>query len=380
MGNRARLDFHKNYAENGDPPPPIYAKSGETITIPEKPRDMNRNGFVFLCWNSNPAPNKESTDGDVAPLSKIEMPDQGGILYARWGDQATAKFDTKGGSPVPDQVKTPGQKWEKPAPDPTREGYIFDGWTEGVNHQKIFEVVTANTTFTAKWKDKYKRITIEGTGDQAKLVLTDDPHDAGLYFKWGSVVGLYNAGGANSRLPGAVADNFSLDDIAFNPMKTNTVTDWKSVPYTTASTLAHDLYKVRDGLGDPCKLVGYTVAQVKSNNFDNKTWRMPTQQENFDFLSTQSKWGTKDGVNGIYGSWSNTFGYTSGSFMPSSGWRASENGSRYYAAEKPVYWSSTAGTNPNTGSAWEYTTTGPSFNLKANYDRGYAFPIRCVRQ
>lgn len=211
-------------------------------------------------------------------------------------------------------------------------------------------------------------------------MLTDDPHDAGLYFKWGSVVGLYNAGGANSRLPGAVADNFSLDDIAFNPMKANTVTDWQSVPYTTASTLAHDLYKVREGLGDPCKLVGYTVAQVKSNNFDNKTWRMPTQQENFDFLSTQSYWGTKDGVNGIYGSWSNTFGYQSGSFMPSSGWRTSADGSRYYAAEKPVYWSSTAGTNPNTGSAWEYTTTGPSFNLKANYDRGYAFPIRCVRQ
>lgn len=381
VGNRARLDFRKNGAENGDPPPPIYAKSGETITIPEKPRDMNRSFFVFLCWNSSPAPNKENTHGDVVPLSKIEMPDQGGILYARWGDQATAKFDTKGGSPVPpDQVKTPGQKWEKPVPDPTREGYIFDGWTEGVNHQKIFEFVTANTTFTAKWKDKYKRITIEGTGDQAKLVLTDDPHDAGLYFKWGSVVGLYNAGGANSRLPGAVADNFSLDDIAFNPMKTNTVTDWKSVPYTTASTLAHDLYKVREGLGDPCKLVGYTVAQVKSNNFDNKTWRMPTQQENFDFLSTKSYWATKDGVNGIYGSWSDAFGYQSGSFMPSSGWRTSADGSRYYAAEKPVYWSSTAGTNPNTGSAWEYTTTGPSFNLKANYDRGYAFPIRCVRQ
>ncbi|MFR4026417.1 MAG: hypothetical protein ACLTZY_12965 [Alistipes indistinctus] len=34
------------------------------------------------------------------------------------------------------------------------------------------------------------RITIQGTGDQAQLVLTEDPHDAGLYFRWGSVVGL----------------------------------------------------------------------------------------------------------------------------------------------------------------------------------------------
>lgn len=138
-----------------------------------------------------------------------------------------------------------------------------------------------------------------------------------------------------------------------------------------------------DGLGDPCKLVGTTVYDIKygsGSTVDNKKWRMPTQADNIAFLSTQCYWGTKDGVNGIYGSWANFTGYVSGSFMPSSGWRASEDGSRYYATQKPVYWSSTAGTNTNTGSAWEYTTTGPSTNLKANYDRGYAFPIRCVRQ
>lgn len=386
VGNRARLDFHLNYGD-GTPPPPIIAESNAKIVIPEMPNTMYRTGSVFLCWNWNPAPNPESTNEDVAVLSTISMPEQGGILYARWGDEATAKFDTgSGGSAVPDQVKTAKEKWLKPSPDPTREGYIFDGWSDGTNGQKFGGAVTASTTFTAKWKELYKRITIQGTGDQAMLVLTDDPHDAGLYFKWGSVVGLYNAGGANSRLPGAVTDNFSLDDIAFNPTNSKyiTITDWNSVPYSTGTALQHNYGTVTmDGLGDPCKLVGTTVYDIKygsGSTVDNKKWRMPTQADNIAFLSTQCYWGTKDGVNGIYGSWANFTGYVSGSFMPSSGWRASEDGSRYYATQKPVYWSSTAGTNTNTGSAWEYTTTGPSINLKANYDRGYAFPIRCVRQ
>lgn len=150
-------------------------------------------------------------------------------------------------------MKTAKEKWLKPSPDPTREGYIFDGWSDGTNGQKFGGAVTASTTFTAKWKELYKRITIQGTGDQAMLVLTDDPHDAGLYFKWGSVVGLYNAGGANSRLPGAVTDNFSLDDIAFNPTNSKyiTITDWNSVPYSTGTALQHNYGTVTmDGLGD----------------------------------------------------------------------------------------------------------------------------------
>lgn len=106
------------------------------------------------------------------------------------------------------------------------------------------------------------RITIQGTGDQAQLVLTEDPHDAGLYFRWGSVVGLSNAGGRNSPLPGVVTDNFSLDDIAFNPMETNTVTDWNSVPYASipyTQSIPHDQASVKQGRGDPC---GWSVIRL----------------------------------------------------------------------------------------------------------------------
>lgn len=67
------------------------------------------------------------------------------------------------------------------------------------------------------------------------LVLTDDPHDAGLYFKWGSVVGSTMPAGQTAGCLGAVTDNFSLDDIAFNPTNSKyiTITDWNSVPYSS---------------------------------------------------------------------------------------------------------------------------------------------------
>lgn len=96
------------------------------------------------------------------------------------------------------------------------------------------------------------------------------------------MIGLYNAGGANSRLPGAVTDNFSTDDIAFNPTSSKyiPITDWNSVPYSTGTTLQHNYGTVTmDGLGDPCKLVGTTVYDIKNGSgstVDNKKWRMPT--------------------------------------------------------------------------------------------------------
>ncbi|MFR4026416.1 MAG: hypothetical protein ACLTZY_12960 [Alistipes indistinctus] len=70
-----------------------------------------------------------------------------------------------------------------------------------------------------------------------------------------------------------VTDNFSLDDIAFNPMETNTVTDWNSVPYASipyTQSIPHDQASVKQGRGDPCRLVGYTVAQVRRTTSTTK--------------------------------------------------------------------------------------------------------------
>lgn len=225
------------------------------------------------------------------------------------------------------------------------------------------------------------RITIQGTGDQAQLVLTEDPHDAGLYFRWGSVVGLYNAGGRNSPLPGVVRDNFSLDDIAFNPMETNTVTDWDNVPYSSIryyQSIPHDQASVKQGRGDPCRLVGYTVAQVRANYFDNKTWRMSTHAEDVEFVG-KLQWGAKDGVNGCYCNWPGTSDYHGGTFMPSSGYRGWADGKRTYSDLQPQYWSST-GTQSGWAFSWLYNSENGYLNEGATTTVKNGLMVRCVRQ
>ena len=69
--------------------------------------------------------------------------------------QYTVTFDTQGGSPVPSRKVNHGKTVQKPAPNPVRTSYIFDGWykerayTTPWNFTK--DVVTANITLFAKW-------------------------------------------------------------------------------------------------------------------------------------------------------------------------------------------------------------------------------------
>lgn len=69
--------------------------------------------------------------------------------------QYTVTFDTQGGSPVPSRKVNHGKTVQKPAPNPVRTSYIFDGWykerayTTPWNFTK--DVVTTNITLFAKW-------------------------------------------------------------------------------------------------------------------------------------------------------------------------------------------------------------------------------------
>ncbi|WP_258334410.1 RCC1 domain-containing protein [Bifidobacterium asteroides] len=62
-------------------------------------------------------------------------------------------FDAGEGSPKPaDQnVSTPYGRAKRPSPDPTRDGYQFDGWFIGQVAYDFSKPVTQNLTLTAKW-------------------------------------------------------------------------------------------------------------------------------------------------------------------------------------------------------------------------------------
>ncbi|MDT7512266.1 InlB B-repeat-containing protein [Bifidobacterium sp. H1HS10N] len=68
----------------------------------------------------------------------------------------TVGFDSDGGSlkPDPQQVSYPLGRVQRPTPDPTREGYQFDGWFRDNIAYDFSKPVTQNFTLTAHWTFK----------------------------------------------------------------------------------------------------------------------------------------------------------------------------------------------------------------------------------
>ena len=65
----------------------------------------------------------------------------------------TVHFDTGGGKPEPanQSFSTINGRVKRPSPDPTREGFLFDGWFIGQVAYDFSRPVTKDLTLTAKW-------------------------------------------------------------------------------------------------------------------------------------------------------------------------------------------------------------------------------------
>lgn len=62
----------------------------------------------------------------------------------------TVTFDTAGGSEIEEKTVESGKTVEKPA-DPTKEGYLFDGWYNGETAYDFSTPVTGDITLKANW-------------------------------------------------------------------------------------------------------------------------------------------------------------------------------------------------------------------------------------
>ncbi|MCT8157981.1 RCC1 domain-containing protein [Bifidobacterium polysaccharolyticum] len=73
----------------------------------------------------------------------------------------TVTFDTGEGNTKPEdqQVPYPYGRAKRPSPDPTRNGYQFDGWFTGNTAYDFSKPVTENITLTAHWTSKNPRTT-----------------------------------------------------------------------------------------------------------------------------------------------------------------------------------------------------------------------------
>ena len=89
----------------------------------------------------------------------------------REGQQSTTHqvtFNTAKGSqaPEPQQVDYPYGRVRRPSPDPTREGYLFDGWFIGEVAYDFSKPVTKDLTLTAKWTPENRNNTWKINPDQ----------------------------------------------------------------------------------------------------------------------------------------------------------------------------------------------------------------------
>ena len=139
------------------------------------------------------------------------------------------------------------------------------------------------------------RITWDDEHEQ--YVLTTDPRDAGLYFRYGSVVGLFSGTGRHTQ-DLSLGTNTSVFNVANHVtinVSTVTITGVSDVPYVNTHThidaAYHTATNVKAGRGDPCRLVGLdlnnirnkSAGQLTATEIDNFTWRLPTGPEHQQF-------------------------------------------------------------------------------------------------
>jgi hypothetical protein len=260
-------------------------------------------------------------------------------------------------------------------------------------------------TIPAKIQGNYR---INWTGN--KYVLTADPANAGLYFKFGSVVGIYSGAGEVHILPTSYAninkDTFeAATDIAWDPTGTvsgdaregwatvpkynNNGTDYSKKLTITSESGYHSIENVKAGKGDPCRLVYLDLEKIKNTaaneltyaDIDNGKWRLPTHAENQSFAGREvdgnftGHWTKQDGING--GMFPDTTLGDETTFLPAAGCRDNVDGQVHGQISTAGYWSSTPN-NATTGICFFHSATYISILCLHDFAMGH--PVRCVRQ
>ncbi len=111
---------------------------GKTAT---KPADPSKTGCRFDGWYNG----SEKFDFGSAVTSDI-------TLTAHWTEVFyTVTFDSAGGSAVDAQKVQKDSKATMPG-NPTKSGYVFDGWYNGNVKFDFSSEITSNITLTAHWK------------------------------------------------------------------------------------------------------------------------------------------------------------------------------------------------------------------------------------
>ena len=232
-------------------------------------------------------------------------------------------------------------------------------------------------------------------------VITYDPRNAGLFFRYGSVVGIYSDHHAIKNLTPPLTpstDTYDSGDVAWTPQ--GTTYTWASIPYVSTgldiTESFHTAANVKAGLGDPCRLVGldlYTIQNTAAGSLspeqiDNKTWRLPTMQDNVDFSelgssgsSTGAWWWAENAAGNIsFGVAGAEFPTRNSSglhkFLPAAGGRNQSFGPINDQGVYGWYWSSER--YPSYTTPYMFSFNDFEAYPANSMGQMHAFPVRCV--
>jgi hypothetical protein len=201
-----------------------------------------------------------------------------------------------------------------------------------------------------------------------------------MFFKFGSVVGFTNVVAPEGTVwPGA-------DAVKFNPTSTATsvYADYTTIPFWNgtdtsdgyiSSTSYHTKDNVLAGRGDPCKLVGLTITQIRAGAVDNGKFRLPTNAENIAEYSSPTFVAGAGWMTGTTPTAGIHTGNIDTSFLPAAGHRHG-NGNTSEIGYDGQWWSSRA--RNSAGGYYLYFFDG-TVDITTN-DASYAFAVRCVPQ
>jgi 5-hydroxyisourate hydrolase-like protein (transthyretin family) len=235
------------------------------------------------------------------------------------------------------------------------------------------------------------RITWDAT--EKRYALTNDPTDAGLYFKFGSVIGIFSGDDANQVLPGANGDPYDPSDVAWTPTLALQIKEWRRIPYckdpVNISAAYHTVAHVKAGRGDPCRLVGLDLEKIKATDantltaadIDNGQWRLPTVSGNKMYTGHTSisyntvHWVSHDGTKtGVYGG--AFLGGNMATFLPAAGMRSATGEAMNH--NKQGYYRTSRYTQLDNSSVLYFNQSNITPDKDHETDNGLS--VRCTRQ
>jgi uncharacterized protein (TIGR02145 family)/uncharacterized repeat protein (TIGR02543 family) len=149
-GGEVKASYTITFNANGGTVSPTSAKTDEDGILASLPTPT-RSGYDFDGWYT------AATGGTEVAESRVYTANT--TIYAHWkeesvGSSYTITFDANDGTVSPTSAKTGDDGKLDSLPEPTRSGYVFDGWytaAKGGTAVTESRVFSANTTIYARW-------------------------------------------------------------------------------------------------------------------------------------------------------------------------------------------------------------------------------------